>query len=67
MHGRFDLVPMSEKEQAKDNKSAPRSPNDQRSDVFNPTSPDSKAAADNKSNQMNPNNPAYQKSKGKGK
>ena len=44
-----------------------RSSNDQRSDVLNPTSGDSKAAADNRSNQMNPNNPAHKSSKGKGK
>lgn len=30
------------------------SPNDQRSDVFNPTSGDSRSAANNRSNQMNP-------------
>jgi len=39
-----------------------RSSNDQRSDVHNPTSGEHKAAADNRSNQMNQNNPA---SKGK--
>ncbi len=44
-----------------------RSANDQRSDVFNPTSGDSKTAADNRSNQMNPNNPAYRSSRGKGR
>jgi hypothetical protein len=33
-----------------------RSSNDQRSDVFNPTSKDSKSNADNRANQMNPNN-----------
>jgi hypothetical protein len=31
-----------------------RSPNDQRSDVFNPTSAENKAARDNRSRQMNP-------------
>jgi len=41
-----------------------RSPNDQRSDVFNPTSGDSRSAANNRSNQMNPNNKG---SKGKGR
>ncbi len=44
-----------------------RSPNDQRSDVFNPTSGDSRSAANNRSNQMNPNNQAYKSSRGKGK
>ena len=44
-----------------------RSPNDQRSDVHNPTSGESKAAADNRSNQMNSNNPAYRSSRGTGK
>ena len=44
-----------------------RSSNDQRSDVFNSTSGDSKAAADNRSNQKNPNNPAYRSSRGKGR
>jgi hypothetical protein len=39
-------------------------PNDQRSAVFNLTSPDHKAAIDNRSNQLNPNNPAYHSSKG---
>ncbi|ARD84833.1 hypothetical protein FAD_0949 [Ferroplasma acidiphilum] len=39
--------------------------NDQRSNVYNPTSSDNKAAGDNKSNQMNPNNSAYRKSRGK--
>lgn len=58
---------MSESENAKENKSATRSPNDQRSDVFDPTSPDSKDATDNRSSQMNPNNPAYHKGRSKGK
>lgn len=58
---------MAEEEGSKEQKSAQRSPNDQRSDVFNPTSADSKAAADNRSNQMNPNNPAYHRTRGKGK
>ena len=44
-----------------------RSSNDQRSDAFNPTSVDSTANANNRSNQMNPNNPAYKSSRGKGK
>ena len=39
----------------------------QRSDVHNPTSAESKATADNRSNQLNPNNPAYQTSRGKKK
>ncbi len=34
-------------------------PNDQRSNVKNPTSPEHKAAQDNRSNQMNPQHPAY--------
>jgi hypothetical protein len=42
-----------------------RSRNDQRSDALNPTSAEHKAAADNRSNQMNQNNPAYDKSRGK--
>lgn len=42
-----------------------RSSNDQRSDASNPTSSEHKAAADNRSNQMNPNNPASRGSKGK--
>lgn len=36
-----------------------RTPNDQRSDVHNSTSSEHKATMDNRSNQMNPNNPAY--------
>ena len=48
-------------------KSTSRSPNDQKSDAFNPTSSENKAAMDNRSNQMNPNNPAHHHSKGKGK
>ncbi|MDP2307108.1 MAG: hypothetical protein Q8P18_13875 [Pseudomonadota bacterium] len=31
-------------------------PNDQRSDAKNPTSPANKAATDNRANQLNPNN-----------
>lgn len=42
-----------------------RSSNEQRSDVNNPTSGEHKAATDNRSNQMNPNNPAYRNTKGK--
>ena len=42
-----------------------RSNNDQRSDAHNPTSSEHKAAADNRSNQMNPNNSASRGSKGK--
>lgn len=34
-------------------------PNDQRSTVKNPTSTEYKADRDNRSDQMNPNNPAY--------
>lgn len=40
-----------------------RSSNDQRSDAFNPTSRDSTVNANNRSNQMNPNNPAYRSSR----
>ena len=43
-----------------------RSSNDQRSDTFNPTSRDSTANANSRRNQMNPNNPAYNSSRGKG-
>jgi hypothetical protein len=50
-----------------ESKSASRIPNDQRSDVFNPTSSEHKATMDNRSNQMNPDNPAYHRSRGKGK
>jgi len=39
--------------------------NDQRSNVHNPTSSDHKSAGDNRSNQMNSNNSAYRKSRGK--
>jgi len=42
-----------------------RSSNDQRSDVHNPTSSEHKAASDNRSNQMNSNNPSYHSSRGK--
>ena len=34
-------------------------PNDQRSNVKNPTSPEYKTDRENRSDQMNPNNPAY--------
>jgi hypothetical protein len=34
-------------------------PNDQRSTVKNPTSPEYKADRENRSDQTNPNNPAY--------
>ena len=44
-----------------------RSSDDQRSDAFNPTSVDSTANANNRSNQMNPNNSAYNSSRDKGK
>jgi hypothetical protein len=42
-----------------------RTPNDQRSDVFNPTSAEHRASANNRSNQMNPNNSAHARSRGK--
>ena len=42
-----------------------QSKNDQRSDALNPTSAEHKAALDNRSDQMNQNNPAYNKSRGK--
>lgn len=35
-------------------------PNDQRSNVKNPTSPAHGKAKDNNSNQLNPNNPKFQ-------
>ena len=42
-----------------------RSRNDQRSDIHNPTSAEHKSAMNNRANQLNPNNPAYKKSRGK--
>ena len=36
-----------------------RTPNDDRSNSFNPNNSASKAATDNRSNQLNPNNPAF--------
>ncbi len=39
--------------------------NDQRAAVFNPTSAAYKAAADNRSNQLNPQHPAYRSSRGR--
>lgn len=42
-----------------------RSSNDQRSDIHNPNSSEFRDAANNKSNQMNSNNSAYHKSRGK--
>ncbi|MCL4480591.1 MAG: hypothetical protein M1113_03790 [Candidatus Thermoplasmatota archaeon] len=42
-----------------------RKPNDQRSDVYNPTSADYRAATNNRSNQLNTNNTAFHKSRGK--
>ncbi|MDD5239869.1 MAG: hypothetical protein PHH61_05440 [Candidatus Nanoarchaeia archaeon] len=42
-----------------------RNSNDQKSDVHNPPSTENKATMDNKSNQGNPNNPAYKSSRGK--
>jgi hypothetical protein len=44
-----------------------RTPNDQRSDVKNPTAVDSKNAANNKSNQMNPKSSSFNASKNKNK
>lgn len=35
-------------------------PNDQRSDVYNPNNPVYQAAVDHGANQLNPNNPTYQ-------
>lgn len=46
----------------------PQSPNDQRSNIYNPNNACYKGSVDNRSNQMNPNNPAYtnsQQNKGK--
>ena len=42
-----------------------RTPNDQKSNVRNPTSSDYKAMNDNRSNQMNQKDQAYYKSRGK--
>ena len=42
-----------------------RTPNDQRSDVFNENSDEYKAAMDNRANQMNPNNSVYHSSRRK--
>ncbi|MGA3192434.1 MAG: hypothetical protein ABSD73_07960 [Candidatus Bathyarchaeia archaeon] len=42
-------------------------PNDQRSIVFNSTSPAFKAALDNRSTQLNPNSQAYRSSRGGGR
>ncbi len=42
---------------------ADKKPNNQRSEVLNPTSDAFKAAADNRSNQLNANNPAYKASR----
>ena len=41
-----------------------KAPNDQRSNVFNPTSAEYKAASENRANQMNSNNPSYLGSRG---
>jgi hypothetical protein len=41
-------------------------PNDQRSTVLNPTSPEFKATLDNRSTQLNPNSQAYRSSQGGG-
>lgn len=41
-------------------------PNDQRFAVFNPLSPEFKAALDNRSRQLNPNDRAYHSSRGGG-
>ena len=40
-----------------------RTPNDQRSDALNPTSSESRANANNRSNQINLNNPTYRSSR----
>lgn len=48
-------------------KSAPpaeRTPNDQRSDVKNPNSPDHQSDLDNRSGQLDPQNPKYDSSRG---
>ncbi len=42
-----------------------RRANDQRSDALNPNSSVREAAVNNRANQMNPNNIAYTKSRGK--
>ena len=42
-----------------------RRSNDQRADVYNPTSSDFIAANNNRANQINPNNSAYHRSRGK--
>ena len=43
------------------------SPNDQRSNVMNPSNPAYRTASNNRSNQMNPNNPAHRASRGGGR
>ena len=42
-----------------------RTPNDQRSDVYNQTSAEHQSALDNKSRQLNPKDVQYTKSRGK--
>ena len=42
-----------------------RNPNDDRSDAFNPNNPASKAAKDNRSNQLNPSSLAHRRSRGR--
>jgi len=44
-----------------------RSPNDQRSDALNPTSRENKAARDNRSRQLNPQDPKFGGGKKEGK
>ena len=56
---------MAKKSSSGASRSSGRSSNDQRSDVHNPNSREHNAAADNRSNQMNPNNPAYRSSRSK--
>lgn len=43
-----------------------RTPNDQRSDAFNPTSAEHQAALDNRAAQLDPHNPAYHSSRSGG-
>lgn len=46
-------------------KDGKRSSNDQKSDASNPTSSEHKSVKNNRSDQMKPNNPEYQKSREK--
>lgn len=41
-----------------------KNPTEMRSESMNPVAPAGKAALDNRSNQLNPNNPAYRSSRG---